>query len=196
MRIIYREENRRADYAYARRLLDRLERDDRLLAARSATHLPDGHRADTLAGPGQRGGVSDPVAAAVTIRVGVAGDDHATRAFGLLFQAIRLLELADSERARALPPAPAAHTEHEWCSSCARIQHMVPRADPDRLAKDFGRHVADKATAAGWCRWCAAWWNEYRTVPPVELVRRRAEGRRITTRDVAAALEGRKAAGL
>lgn len=73
-----------------------------------------------------------------------------------------------------------------WCSSCWRNdQQMVP-IEKDRHGLRFYRD---------YCRWCGEFKARQKIEPPVELLRLRHEGRRITEADVAKALKAAKSKG-
>lgn len=140
-------------------------------------------------GPGRRNDVSDPTGELAT--GGAAGDP--------VRQAYDELETALAQAAAALlraqtvvrawrPPAgqwrdsltdqataALANSNDPWCQSCLRVARFVPpRTQGSRL-----------------CRWCGDMARACeRDVPPLQLVERHAQGRRITDADVRRALGG------
>lgn len=141
------------------------------------------------AGPGRRNDVADPTGQLAT--GGAAADP--------VRQAQDELELALAQaagalmRARALvrtwrPPsdqwrdsltdqatAALANTNDPWCQSCLRVTRFVPpRTQGSRL-----------------CRWCSDMARTCgRDLPPLQLVERHAQGRRITDHDIERATGG------
>lgn len=63
----------------------------------------------------------------------------------------------------------------DWCASCFRDgQHHEPIT--------LDRHGVPKY--AHLCRWCGEWQTRFKELPPVNLLQRRHQGRRITSADV------------
>lgn len=140
-------------------------------------------------GPGRRNDVSDPTGELAT---GGAAGDPVRRAQDELEQA--LAQAAGALlRAQAIvrtwrPPAgrwrdsltdqasaALANSNDPWCQSCLRVNRFVPpRTEGSRL-----------------CRWCSDMARTCgRELPPLQLVERHAQGRRITDADIRRALGG------
>lgn len=149
---------------------------DRLEAARQAmSDQAPGYPGSTIGG---RGGQGDTQPERLHE---VIGRDPALRALWDTDDMVRQLAgLADrfyhhvvqwSTRRVRLAEGPGA----DWCVSCHR---------------DNGYHepISDEAYSDR-CRWCREWRAEHGDDPPLELLQRRHEGRRITTADVERALK-------
>jgi len=152
------------------KIVAKFDRDDHDLAARSA---------EGVAGRREVGrhsnDVSDPTAAAALQSASQV--DDATRALGLFHAAVKLLEQADSYRARALPPVRTERPTN-WCTSCERASVHTPRGDEKAVGK-----------ASTLCAWCHAFNREHTTLPPIELIAKHARGERIYDRDISQALD-------
>lgn len=158
----------RADTIRAmRRQLDRLTTDDQALAARATADRPDGWPRTTSRG-GSRGGHGDPTGTAVAIRLTHADESNAAvQAYALLWQASRLLEQADSQRARALPPATPEPDNDTWCASCLRAGHCTPRTPRQGGRQDL-------------CTWCQKYWYAEGQLPARDILNKHHRGIRIT----------------
>jgi hypothetical protein len=150
-------------------LADRLRVLEPTLRARAADSALDGFPRQS--GPGAGGhGHGDPVGTTVALRLDHPQADHLGHAhrqvLGKLDQARRLLEEAESTGRQALPP-PTRQVLDDGCVSCARIKTWSPIHRTRR------------------CRWCADWArNHGGEDPPIDILRRHADGRRITVRFV------------
>jgi len=166
----YTHHQRAQHRTVATKIVAKFERDDRELAARSAEGAADRREALTR----RSSEYSDPTAAAAVRGAGQV--DDATRALGLFHDAVKLLEQADSYRARALPPV---RTERptDWCTSCERAGVLSPRGTEKEVGK-----------SSSLCGWCHVWQREHSQLPPVVLIEKRARGERIYDRDITAAL--------
>lgn len=69
----------------------------------------------------------------------------------------------------------------EGCSSCAKVGLFSPRGDPKEVGKD--------STLCGWCR---VFERTYGREVPRQLLLKRAEGRRISERDIVQSLRRRE----
>lgn len=135
------------------------------------------------AGPGQRNQVADPTGELAT---GGAAGDPARQALDeledTLAQAAACLLRAQTLVRAWRPPAgrwrdsltdqataALANSNDPWCQSCLRVSRFVPpRTQGSRL-----------------CRWCADMARTCgRDLPPLQLVERHAQGRRITDADI------------
>lgn len=173
----YTTAQREQNYAAALKMLKHLERDDGLLQSRAAAAQPDGLKSANYDGS-RSSDISDPVHEAVVLRLTNGIRDPATRALSLAMEACRYLELADSERARALPPAPKpVDNTQDWCSNCTRYDVLEPRGRP----KDVGQ-------ASTLCAWCHAFNREHHVLPPRPLVVKHGKRERIFDKDVVVAL--------
>lgn len=173
-RVIYGPRQREHTLDTLERVIARFRRDDELLAARHGHQHTDGYPTASLGGGG-RGGTADPTGRAAAIRIDhPAGDligTHVERAWALIHQAARILEEADSHRARALPPEADAHDDDaEWCLPHLRAGICTPR---------------DKA---GRCRWCYEFSRAHGQDPPPELVIKYHDRGRVYDADVRQAL--------
>lgn len=190
MRVYFRAEQRADCYQVIRAVVAKFEREDVELAAIANGAMPDGYSRNSMPGPGQAGGVSDRTAQTVIIRS--RDDDAASRAFGLIWQAARLLEQADSERHRALPRMKAGATVEDGCKSHARMRTWIageeqpyfePRIPDDEVHR---KRLGQDAIESGLCEWCWSWkQNHGGDWPLVALLEERAKGRRITDKLVA-----------
>ena len=167
MKTIWTAQQRADTIRAMRRQLDRLTTDDQALAARAPADRPDGYPRTSSRG-GSRGGHGDPTGTAVALRLEHHDESNAAvRAYALLWQASRLLEQADSQRARALPPVAAEPDGDTWCVSCLRIGLCEPRTPCQGGRQDL-------------CTWCQRYWYAEQTLPPTDLVDKHARGIRIT----------------
>jgi len=127
----------------------------------------DGYPRQSGPGAGQHG-QGDPVGTTVAMRLDQPHRDtqaHAhTELLSRLDQARRILEQAESAGRQALPP-PTSQAPDDGCVSCARIKTWSPI------------HRAKR------CRFCSDWaYAHSGEDPPVDILRARRDGRRITTR--------------
>lgn len=173
----YTREQRKANIVAALLILKKLERDDEQLEQRAAAARPDGLKSANY--DASRGSdVSDPTGQAALQRIQNNPRDAATRALSFAMEACRYLELADSERARALPPAPKpADNTVDWCSNCQQHGVLEPRGDVKAVGRD-----------SPLCTWCHAFLRQNQLLPPRPLVMKHASGERIYTKDVTVAL--------
>lgn len=181
MRLIWTAEQRAHTRAVMREQLARFELDDTMLGARVGSSMPDGFPPQSMPGPGQRGGTSDRTAATVAVRLSHDGQNPpAETAFALLHQAARLLDQADSARAKALPPRPTVEPEDLWCASCARATdaYGYQRFFEPRTSRQGGRQDL--------CSWCGDEWlgsatkPEERKLPDLRLVDAHHRGVKLT----------------
>jgi len=70
-----------------------------------------------------------------------------------------------------------------WCHSCYRDNRYMQPEDT---------HADGRIKHKNLCAWCAGFIKDYQRRPPIELLRQRHEGRRITTAAVADALKPKK----
>jgi hypothetical protein len=148
-------------------LAERLRQLEPALRARASDTALDGYPRQS--GPGALGGGDgDPVGTTVAMRLDhphadVLGHAHRT-VISKLHQARRLLEEAESTGRQALPP-PTRQDLDDGCISCARIHTWSPIHRTRR------------------CRFCSDWArNHAGEDPPIDILRARRDGRRITTR--------------
>lgn len=133
--------------------------------------------------PSSGGGVSDPTAAAALAPDELAGLHSRYRAaLALAVEAFDELETAittvvgDGKTARARRKQTANANDAMFCRSCARAGGREP------TRREGGK----------WCRWCedmtralaAEWTWEPGTAPPLKLVERHLEGKRLTVKAV------------
>lgn len=148
-------------------LVGRLRRLEPDLRRRAADTALDGYPRQSGAG-GSQHGEGDPVGTVVALRIDHPQSDtlgHAHRTVVLkLDQARRLLEQAESTGRQALPP-PTRQRLDDGCVSCARIKTWSPISRTRR------------------CRFCSDWsYAHGGEDPPIDILRARRDGRRITTR--------------
>lgn len=175
----YTDAQRENAYVHALVTLKKFQRDDEALSHRAAAARPDGLKSANY--DATRGSeVSDPVHEAVYGRLVGSVKDPATRALSLTMEACHLLELADSQRAKALPPAPKTiDSLADWCTNC--LSHGV--LEPRGVAKAVGKDST-------LCTWCHGFQREHVWLPPKELVAKHGAGERIYDRDITLALQG------
>jgi hypothetical protein len=165
-------------YAAAARIVAKFEADDRELAARARDSRPDGYPTTSSAVDGgiRGGGHSDS-----TFRAGLARAeapaDVAEKALAKFFEAVDLLIVADSLRAKAFPPVTVTGDRADDCTNCLRHGVVSPRGRP----KEVGH-------GSPLCGWCHAFQRAQGVLPPRDLVERHQRGERISERDVTAAL--------
>lgn len=172
----YTREQRETNLAHAMASLKKFIRDDKLLEDRAAAARPDGLKSANYDAT-RSSDVSDPTHEAVVSRLTGGVKDPATRALSLAMEACRYLELADSERARALPPAPKPVDTADWCSNCEKYKVLEPRGDPKAVGHD-----------STLCSWCHAFLRDKYVLPPRVLVEKHGRRERIYDKEVAAAL--------
>lgn len=120
---------------------------------------------------------SDPAGeTAIELGADQAAADHA-ELIRLAHQLPRLVALVDRYETR--PGRGASLPDIDWCRSCYRN---------DRHHQPIERDREGHAYFAGLCRWCGAFKAEHQVEPPLELLRARHLGQRITTRMVTSAL--------
>jgi hypothetical protein len=120
---------------------------------------------------------SDPAGeTAIELGADQARADHA-ELIRLLRQLPRLVALVDRYETR--PGSGASLPDIDWCRSCYRNDRHHQPIERDREGHPY---------FAGLCRWCGAFKAEHQIEPPLELLRARHLGQRITTRMVATAL--------
>lgn len=77
------------------------------------------------------------------------------------------------------PPADATDPGDGWCRSCYRDnRHLTPEHT----------HRDGTVKHRGACSWCAGFRTDYGQDPPLELLRLRHAGKRVTVRDITTAL--------
>jgi hypothetical protein len=148
-------------------LADRIRTLEPTLRARAAATALDGYPRQS--GPGAGGhGHGDPTGTIVALRLDHPHADHLGHAhrqvITKLDQARRLLEEAESTGRQALPPTTKQALD-DGCVSCARIKTWSPIHRTRR------------------CRFCSDWaYAHGGEDPPIDILRARRDGRRITTR--------------
>jgi hypothetical protein len=173
-KIPYNADQRRRTYRALREILDRLERDDSEVASRDIR--PDGYTSVSNGGS-RRSGHGDPTyAVVVQILGGEAQGSLAAQCFGHLHMAAKELELADSLRAGCIPPVQRI-SEDDWCVSCLRVVLKDHKGRSHRLCSP--RYGSQDV-----CAWCHQWRKEHGSEPPVALLVKRSQGKRITSRDI------------
>lgn len=70
-----------------------------------------------------------------------------------------------------------------WCASCYRDDRCLQREDT---------HADGRTKHKNMCAWCAGFVRDYNRQPPIELLRWRHQGRRISAADIKAALAPKK----
>jgi hypothetical protein len=145
----------------------RLRQLEQTLRASASDTALDGYPRQSGPGAGM-GGDGDPVGSTVALRLDHPQADtlgHAHRTvISKLHAARRLLEEAESTGRQALPP-PTSQTHDDGCISCHRIKTWSPIHRTRR------------------CRFCSDWaYAHGGEDPPIDILRARRDGRRITTR--------------
>jgi len=188
MRVLFNAEQLRLMFESARSALNRLERDYKQVLDRDPRQSHDGYPVQSLGGARRagKGRHADPThTVAVQLVDGDAVGSDVAKLFGSLHQASRLLEQADSLRARVLPPEKKPEADETlWCKSCLRVEHSDHRGRTELVHTPAREGCPD-------CWACHRYANandgEW---PPLVLVAMHHAGRRVYERDVARAKAG------